>query len=110
MFISIYRMFNLFRSCLTTFHLLHVLSVQFLSVYSDYKIFCVFHFSVPMFSSVALQPNLGLGHFIHPPPGKFRGFGRSFVTNTFHWVGLLAPRPTLNLDDQDILCCLGHHF
>jgi hypothetical protein len=101
--LSIYRTFCLFHSCLTSFHLLYVLSVQFLSLYSDYQIFCMFHFCVPMFSSTALQPNLGLGHFNHPPPGKFRGCGRSFVTNTFYWVGLLAPRPTPNLEDQDIL-------
>ena len=28
----------------------------------------------------------------------------------FHWVGLLAPRQTPNLEDQVIPFCLGHHL
>ena len=81
--LSIYRMFFLFHSCLTTFHLLHVLSVQFLSVYFNYKIFCMLHFCVSMFSSIALQPKVRFGQFNNSPPGKFRGFDRRFVTNAF---------------------------
>ena len=37
----------------------------------------------------------------------------TFVTISFfffNWVGLLAPRQTPNLEDQDIPFCLGHHL
>jgi hypothetical protein len=58
--------------------------------------------------------------FRHPNPNSlakvfvtawfpFRGFGRSIVSNIFDGVGLLASRPTLNMEDQGIPFCLGHH-
>ena len=34
----------------------------------------------------------------------------TFVTKVFYWVGLSAPRPTPNLEDQGIPFCLGHHL
>jgi hypothetical protein len=37
--------------------------------------------------------------------GRFLGFG----TNYFYVVGLSAPRPTPNLEDQGIPFRLGHH-
>jgi hypothetical protein len=116
--------FNISRALSVPVDISHVLSVPFLFNHFPFIAFyvsnicpynlitkySVFHFYVPMFSSLALQPKVGLGHFIHPPPGKFRGFGRSFVTNTFYWAGLSAPLPILNLEDQDNLYCVGHHL